>query len=452
MEFLQSIGFIIICYIGIKAFHAFQMYKLWNKFSSFRHYCELYKFKFTDFLYKKGLIYDKEISSLKMNNLLEKYGFTKIIFPKDTKLYEVLAIIDYDGTIKFYHHYSLYIKKEEKYVSIKEYNPYMKNEGIIFSDLDAIDGDTLNEEIQLSTKEVLIKFIKEYKNWIDKDHNYVYYKINTLITLFRKQQKDLVVRDNYAGKAYLVWSKNNNESASVQIDNKFDEDKLNRYISVTIVKTTKDYTVKVEKLFSVNTEASVIFYVTTNTFILKEAMTIHNYEFVCINDCKIPSSRHLTDSEIIGFLMECSDYNSIIESVKNLNKRWIGVSLSDFIKTKGKLEVKQLISKETGNIESICIFTDDNGSSTYVGFSPYLGNESYTEIMSNIKDYYIQKLEDLECYILCTEESEGYKEVESNEWPYYWEEECVKELLIDLNIKHNINNYDITEPHKKSVN
>lgn len=77
------------------------------------------------------------------------------------------------------------------------------------------------------------------------------------------------------------------------------------------------------------------------------------------------------------------------ENTVSIEKSW---SLLAFAKEFGKMQVGNFANQETGETFKSCIFTDNEGSRTFVSFSSKLGELSPAEISSQKSELQVVKL------------------------------------------------------------
>lgn len=117
-------------------------------------------------------------------------------------------------------------------------------------------------------------------------------------------------------------------------------------------------------------------------------------------------------------------------------------SLSNFIKTHGKLSIGSFTNNETGEQETLYAFTDIQGNRIFAFPSPLIGVVSEEEIKQNKEDFYIY-WEKEGCYFLCTEMSEQMLKDRDTEPAYFMAEYSLESTLTLLNIEKNFNDFSL---------
>lgn len=90
-------------------------------------------------------------------------------------------------------------------------------------------------------------------------------------------------------------------------------------------------------------------------------------------------------------------------------------SLMAFAHMKGKMQVGEFKNKETGEQFKSCIFTDNNGSRTFVAFSSKLGELTPAEIAAQKDQLQVVLLESGN-YSLCRQGQNNWEEVDLGLW------------------------------------
>lgn len=99
---------------------------------------------------------------------------------------------------------------------------------------------------------------------------------------------------------------------------------------------------------------------------------------------------------------------AIVNDNQGIQNSW---SLIAFAKVHGKMEVGEFTNKDTGEEFSSCVFTNDKGDRTFVGFSSNLGELSAKEISRRRDDLQVVELES--GYLcLCAKGNNSWEEVD----------------------------------------
>lgn len=118
-------------------------------------------------------------------------------------------------------------------------------------------------------------------------------------------------------------------------------------------------------------------------------------------------------------------------------------SLSDFIKTHGKLSIGSFVNDTTGELGALYAFTDAQRNRIFAVVSPLIGKISEEEIEQNKEDFYIY-WEKEGCYFLCTELTEQMLIDRDKDPAYFMAEHDLEGTLILLNVERDFTNYTLT--------
>lgn len=409
------------------------------KFSNFMKYCKVYGYSFDGFYGKIGIGYRRNVPYLEVLKLLTENNIIAVLFPKGFEIFEYLVMIDFPyheercgivvrsrGGIRLFHFYSLVVKEDDQ-AKCRPYSALYIGEdrGKLINHPDLINGKYLDFIIKASTKDALLELIEEGKYWNGGEK--VISKYEGLIQLFLNHHNEFRICEESPCEVKLDDYTN---GIYVNLNQKYKENNVNKILRVSIV-NIKGCVLDVTKDFEEDGYFNTIFCTIWNEFTKEKVRLSYNLGDDFVKDWKVPSTRLLTDSEIIGALQAYTD---------NENST---ICLTGFIAAYGSVSVEECVNNETGDIEKLCMFTNAQKDRTFVCFSPYLGAVTINEIKENESEFYICCKKE-GCFFLCTKESDEYKMENLDTWPYFYEESILEQLLIDLNIKHAFTKYTIS--------
>lgn len=466
---MEIVALIIICIIGfiiIAIIKTLPFLSLRFKFSKFFKYCDIYNYSFAEF-YKNGdifdkiigVIYNKEMRHCELEGLFSKNNITPIALPKDSKVLEYIAVIDFPcseecytdsairirvthGGIRFFHFFSLIIKTDDFYHYRSYEKLYLgKDKGEYFYNANLLNGEVIDTKIRESNKDALLNLIEEVKYWNDGET--VKDKYAPLIQRFCEFNKNFTVSNKSPCEVSLSDHANN---LYVHLTQKYESNNINKLLSVSIFNIGNP-PIDVKKTFREDEDSDIIFYTSINEYIKEEAKINYNVKNTFGEDFILPTDRLITTSDIVNEIINQSFYNTLnvaryVHQMLNDFKLNL-IPLSEFEGTHGSMSIEKCVSSETGELTELCTFTNANGNRTFVAFSPFMGEITLEEIEERKNELYVS-WEEEGVYFLCTKEIEKFKHDTEKDTNYnicIYEERNLKYLLLQINVRHDFEGY-----------
>lgn len=455
------IVFVILGIIVIALYRILNLYSLERKFSNFVNYCKLYGYSFGDYYEHIGLEYRKVLPEYEIVNLFKDWRINPIAFPKESKIVEHLVVVDFPfyekhyspiveshGGVRLFHFFSVFIKEEKDYI----YLPYEKRhigdfKGKYFNHIRYMTGKAIDTYIKRSSKEALLELVEDAKYWNGGEK--VIDKYKELIQLFISVHKEFNIYDKAPNKVELEDWENSNH-VTITLSQEYEKNNIDKRIVVTMLKRDSSGYFQIDKSFKGDEDQNVIFYSFHNECIKEKIKRDNRYTDDFMEGIKLPTTRLLTQAEMIDAMWEYSVSNMYSETSKidteNKGQESPLISLEEFERTNGTLEVGCIVNDNTGDCFDICLCTNKKGNELYVGFSPYLGKLSYKKV-SNIRYKLYIRCDGNGCYFLCTKDSEDRCRTDTDEESqmcHYIEYDAILSVLKELNIEGKAKDYTFT--------
>lgn len=454
---MSGIIFIGICIVAFIIYRIILMFSVKHKLSNFVRYCNLYGYSFWGYYEKIGLEYRKEISINEITNLFKDWNINPIAFPKDSRIVEHLVAVDFPfyeinyspvienhGGIRLFHFFSVFVKVEDGY----EHLPYEKRyigdfKGKYFNHINYMTGKAIDSSIKWSTKDALLELVNDAKYWNGGEK--VINKYKDLIELFTSVHKEFSIYDEAPNKVELKDWKDNNY-VTIILSQEYEKNNIDKKIVVTMLKKDSSGYFQIDQSFKGNEDQSVIFYSFNNECIKEKIKRDNHYTDDFMEGIKLPTTRLLTQAEMIDAMWEYSVSNmySDIPNINPKNKPSL-VPLGEFERAHGTLEVGCVVNDNTGDCFDICLCMNKD-TRVFIGFSSYQRKLSYNKV-TKMKDKLYIRCDGNGCYFLCTKESEERCRTDTDEESqmcHYIEYDAILSVLKELNIEGKAKDYTFT--------
>lgn len=436
------------------------MFSVKHKLSNFVKYCSLYGYSFWGYYEKIGLEYRKEISINEIANLFKDWNINPIAFPKDSIIVEHLVTVDFPfyeinyspvienhGGIRLFHFFSVFVKVEDGYKHLPYEKRYIGDfKGKYFNHINYMTGKAIDSSIKWSTKDALLELVDDAKYWNGGEK--VIDKYKELIQLFISVHKEFNIYDKAPNKVELKDWENSNH-VTITLSQEYEKNNIDKRIVVTMLKKDGSSYFQIDKSFKGDEDQNVIFYSFHNECIKEKIKRDNHYTDDFMEGIKLPTTRLLTQAEMIDAMWEYSISNMYSDiskiDIEDKEQESPLISLGEFERVNGTLEVGCVVNDNTGDYFDICLCTN-NDHRLYVGFSSYLGKLSYNKI-TRMKDKLYIRCDENGCYLLCTKESEERCRTDTDEESqmcHYLEYGNILSVLKQLNIEGKAEDYTFT--------